>query len=87
MEQFSKARRNLLTCFHFSVLCSGPIWNHTFHLQKLIRLISTNDGKSKTHVALFKGGAEECSLQLGCIPGEEWFFYIGQYKLKKKKYI
>lgn len=76
-----------LTGLHFSILCGRSIRDHTFHLEKLIRLISTNDGESKAHVALLEGGAEERSLQLGCIPGEERLFYVGQYKLKRKRHF
>lgn len=76
----------LITCFHFPILCCRPIRNYTLHLKKLIWLIPTNDGKSKTHVAFLKSCAEESPLQLWCITGEEWFFYISQHKQERQKF-
>ncbi|KAK7834889.1 hypothetical protein U0070_022860 [Myodes glareolus] len=82
-RQFPGSRE--LTCLHFPILRRGPIRDHTFHLEKLVRLIAANDGESKAHVALLEGGAEEGPLQLGRIPGEERLFYIGQHKLKRER--
>lgn len=76
----------LITCFHFPILCCRPIRNYTLHLEKLVWLIPTNDGKSKTHVAFLKSCTEESPLQLWCITGEEWFFYISQHKQERQKF-
>lgn len=45
----------MITCVHLSILGSWSFWYHALHLQELVRLISSYNRETESHVALLQG--------------------------------
>ena len=75
-----------LTCGHFPVSRGGPIRDDALDLEELVRLVASNNGEAKAHVALLERCGQETAFQLSGVPREEGLLYNGHKQRQIKRH-